>query len=118
MIEEIEEYLEREELAELTRKREWEQKYGVDPGDSQGPSRRNSESSDSSDEETPVEKSNSNSNNTKKHETSNNSSNNKDNNNKRNSHDMGEPHHSSDYNSRSSGKLLKIFAILEQKKIT
>lgn len=92
--EEIEEYLEREELAELTRKREWERKYGVDPSQS----RPNSDDSDddSSDEDSAAKKPSNPKNSNNKY---------KSNESVKRNHDMGEPQHSSDYNPRS-GKLL------------
>lgn len=97
VIEEIEEYLEQEEMAELTRKREWERKYGAD----EDPSHRNSDESESSQDSS--EKSN---NATKKNSNKYYQSNEKKASTPKRNHDMGEPHHSSDYNSRNSGKLL------------
>ncbi|XP_063705421.1 arginine/serine-rich protein PNISR-like [Culicoides brevitarsis] len=90
VVEEIEEYLEREELAELTRKREWERKYGADHSQS----RPNSDDSDDSSQES-AEKVDVPQNNKYKSNESGSV--------KRN-HDMGEPHHSSDYNSRSGAR--------------
>lgn len=98
--EEIEEYLEQEELAELTRKREWERKYGADPE----PSHRNSNDSESS-QDSSTEKSNNTNKHSHKYYQSNDHAG--------SSIKTGEPQHSSD-NSRS-GKLLQCIFRYEKK---
>uniref|UniRef100_A0A336K7E4 CSON002511 protein n=1 Tax=Culicoides sonorensis TaxID=179676 RepID=A0A336K7E4_CULSO len=110
VIDEIEDYLEKEELAELSRKREWDRKYGFDMERRKQEENRPSSSNSSSSSDSNPRKEINNSGNNKKYNhqqsnesTSGNNNYNNEKNTKRNISDKGEPHHSTDYNSRSSG---------------